>query len=78
MYAMLSSEILSPQYNVDYTSTSENNFYTDLAAMVISLVSQVRENQAVKRQLNKVSLYGESGDLRQCFLDMDSGDVVFY
>jgi hypothetical protein len=78
MYAMLTAGQLTPQSILDNSSSIQTNTYADLTGLVIGAIFQAGENRAIKNKLKKVTLYGTGGDLRQCFLDMDSGDVVYY
>ena len=78
MYAMLSAESLPPTgYTLDNPGPGITNLYVASAALVIGVISQAVKNQVINKRQDKIASYGTSADLRQCFLDMDCGDVVF-
>jgi hypothetical protein len=78
MYAMLSIGSMATQDILDNSGSVQTNTYADLGALAIGAIFGVRENRVIKDKREKIALGGRGGDLRQCFLDMDSGDVVYY
>jgi hypothetical protein len=44
----------------------------------IGAIFRAGKNVATNNRKEKIIYRGQSGEMRLCFLDMDSGDVIYY
>ncbi len=79
MYSIVSERLLKTPNVTSNQLTSSANPYIALIGGAVGIAKQIKVDKQVRSEKQEIINKGlVRGDLRTCFLDMDTGDIIYY
>jgi hypothetical protein len=77
MYAILSAGSMAQRDILDNSGSIQTNPAAELIGIAANVAYNAHQNKLIRNKQRNIMTNGLSQDMRECFLDMDSGDIVY-